>query len=96
LASSLQPKTKNKGITIHQASPPSSSEKTVRVPLKNIEGDAAYAATMYIGSAGHQANLIFDTGSEFLAVTSNFCDDSTAGAFNFKKFNPASKQYEVR
>ena len=32
------------------------------------------------------ARVVFDTGSEYLAITSVLCDDETAGNFKFKKY----------
>ena len=73
------------------------NQKTVKVYLKNIDGDAVYAAEMNLGSPISQTvNLIFDTGSEFLAVTSNFCDDDTASGYNFKRYNPINFKFESR
>lgn len=36
------------------------------------------------------ARVVFDTGSEYLAITSVLCDDETAGNYKFKKYDPLS------
>jgi hypothetical protein len=44
-----------------------------------------------LGSPESQpANVIFDTGSEFLIVTSVLCNDRTAAKYKFKKLDPFS------
>ena len=40
--------------------------------------------------------MVFDTGSEYLAVTSSLCDDKTSGNFKFKKFDPLSGSFVQR
>ena len=58
------------------------------------KNDAVYMGTVYLGSPATQAaNVVFDTGSEYLAVTSALCDDRTSGNFKFKKFDPDSQAY---
>lgn len=53
--------------------------------------------TVYIGSPDSQpANVVFDTGSEYLAVTSALCDDRTSGNFKFKKYDPNSSSFVER
>ena len=53
--------------------------------------------TVYLGSPESQpANVVFDTGSEYLAVTSSLCDDRTAGNFKFKKYDPNAQQFVKR
>jgi len=53
--------------------------------------------TVYIGSPESQpANVVFDTGSEYLAVTSALCDDKTSGNFKFKKYDPNSSSFVER
>lgn len=47
----------------------------VKVPLKNVQEDAEFAGTFYLGE-GQPARLVFDTGSEYLAVTSSLCGKS--------------------
>ena len=46
--------------------------------LKNEDG-AGYVGTIYLGSDETAANVLFDTGSDFLAVTSDLCLDSKLG-----------------
>lgn len=65
---------------------------TFRIDLKNIENDSVFAGPIYVGSPTSQpSSVILDTGSEYLVVTSNLCDDSTSGKYRFKKFNPDTK-----
>jgi len=53
--------------------------------------------TVYLGSPESQpANVVFDTGSEYLAVTSSLCDDRTSGSFKFKKYDPGAQQFVDR
>jgi hypothetical protein len=53
--------------------------------------------TVYLGTPTSQpANVVFDTGSEYLAVTSALCDDSTSGNFKFKKFDASSNSFVER
>jgi hypothetical protein len=42
------------------------------------------------------AKVVFDTGSEYLAVTSTLCDDKTSGNYKFKKFDPLSGSFVQR
>ena len=42
------------------------------------------------------AKVVFDTGSEYLAVTSALCDDKTSGNFKFKKYDPLSGSFVQR
>ena len=47
-------------------------------------GDVSYSGFLYIGSPiSMPARVVFDTGSSFLAVTSNFCEDSKNDEFYF-------------
>ncbi len=62
-------------------------EIKLQVPLES-RNDAVYMGTVYLGTQNSQpANVVFDTGSEYLAVTSSLCDDDTSGNFKFKKFS---------
>jgi hypothetical protein len=66
----------------------------LQVPL-NSRNDAVYLGTVYMGSPVSQpAKVVFDTGSEYLAITSVLCDDATAGNFKFKKYNALSGGFE--
>lgn len=49
-----------------------------RVELKNDEGEG-YVGTIYIGSEEKPVNVLFDTGSDFLAITSDLCLDPKLG-----------------
>jgi hypothetical protein len=40
--------------------------------------------------------VVFDTGSEYLAITSVLCDDTTSGNFKFKKYDPLSGGFVQR
>ena len=69
-------------------------ELKLQVPLTNM-GDAIYQGVVYIGSPESQpARLIFDTGSEYLIVTSILCDDEKAGAYRFKKLDPITGGFQ--
>jgi hypothetical protein len=60
---------------------------SLKVPLESVN-DALFVGTIYIGSPLSQpARVVFDTGSEYLAVTSALCDDSTAGNYKFKVYD---------
>jgi hypothetical protein len=53
--------------------------------------------TVYMGSPKSQpAKVVFDTGSEYLAVTSSLCDDKLSGNFKFKKYDPLSGSFIQR
>lgn len=67
------------------------------MPLES-RGDALYLGTIYIGSPNSQpAKLVFDTGSEFLAVTSTLCsDETTPEKYRFKKYDPLIKDFIKR
>jgi len=50
-----------------------------------------------MGSPSSQpARVVFDTGSEYLAITSVLCDDETAGNYKFKKYDPLSGGFVSR
>jgi hypothetical protein len=40
--------------------------------------DSLYVGHLSIGTPAQPVKVAFDTGSEFLTVTSSFCDDNTA------------------
>jgi len=62
-------------------------ELSLKVPLESIN-DALFVGTIYLGSLESQpAKVVFDTGSEYLAVTSALCDDRTAGNYKFKVYD---------
>ena len=66
---------------------------SLKVPLEN-KGDAVYVGTLYLGSPKSQpAKVIFDTGSEYLGVTSALCDDKTAGNYKFKVYDQAHNDF---
>lgn len=69
----------------------------LQVPLQS-RGDALYLGTVYIGSPNSQpAKVVFDTGSEYLAVTSTLCsDETTPQNFKFKKYDPLMKDFVKR
>lgn len=53
--------------------------------------------TVFLGTPVSQpANVVFDTGSEYLAVTSALCDDETAGQYKFKKFDANTQSFVER
>jgi len=63
------------------------------VPL-DFQNDALYVGTIYVGTPQSQpAKVVFDTGSEYLAITSALCDDSTAGNYKFKVYDAASNGF---
>ena len=49
-----------------------------RVDLTNEDG-AGYVGTIFLGSEDQPAKVLFDTGSDFLAVTSDLCLDASLG-----------------
>jgi len=59
-------------------SKPSFSGKGFRVDLTNEDG-AGYVGTIFLGSNETPARVLFDTGSDFLAVTSDLCLNATLG-----------------
>ena len=68
----------------------------MQVPLDS-KNDAVYVGTLYIGSPVSQpATVVFDTGSEYLAFSSVLCDDSKAGNFSFKKYDPIQGGFTQR
>lgn len=72
------------------------TDESLQVPLSS-RNDAVYMGTIYMGSPVSQATrVVFDTGSEYLAVTSSLCDDNTSGNFKFKKYDPISGSFVQR
>lgn len=65
-------------------------EIRLRVNLES-QDDALYVGTVFLGAPHSMpARVIFDTGSEYLAVTGALCNDKTAGeyhVFNDDKFS---------
>jgi len=58
-------------------------EVKLRVNLES-QDDALYVGTMFLGAPhSMQARVIFDTGSEHLAVTGALCNNQTAGKYRF-------------
>ena len=49
-----------------------------KVALKNEDGDG-YVGTIYLGSEEKPVSVLFDTGSDYLAITSDLCDDPKLG-----------------
>ena len=71
-------------------------ELQLQVPL-NSRNDAVYLGTVHMGAPVSQpARVVFDTGSEYLAITSVLCDDQTAGNYHFKKYDPLSGGFVSR
>lgn len=72
------------------------SDLQLQVPLVS-KNDAVYMGTVYMGTPVSQpAHVVFDTGSEYLTITSALCDDAAAGNFHFKKWDPVSKAFTPR
>lgn len=66
-------------------------ETRLRVNLDS-QDDALYVGTLYMGAPhGQPARVIFDTGSEHLAVTGALCNNKTAGEYHFSRDNQFSK-----
>lgn len=64
-------------------------DQSLKVPLENLN-DALYVGTIYLGFPKSQpARVIFDTGSEYLGVTSSLCDDKESGNFKFRVYDEA-------
>lgn len=60
----------------------------LRVELESL-GDALYLGKLNLGSPNSQpVTVAFDTGSEFLVVTSVLCEDETSPKrYHFKKMD---------
>ena len=66
-------------------------ETQLRVNLDS-QDDALYVGTLYMGAPhGMPARVIFDTGSEHLAITGALCNNKTAGDYRFSKESAFSK-----
>ena len=73
---------------------PSFSNKGFRVELDNEDG-AGYVGTIFLGSQEQPARVLFDTGSDYMAVTSSLCSDPKLGKpeIDEAKFDPVSLSY---
>lgn len=81
---------------VAEASIDNKDDLQLQVPLHS-RNDAVYMGTVYMGSPKSQpAKVVFDTGSEYLAITSVLCDDATSGNFKFKKYDPLSGGFVQR
>ena len=70
-------------------------EKRLRVSLETAD-DALYVGTLYVGAPHSQpVKVIFDTGSEHLAITSALCNNQTAGNYHFSQESEFSKALEL-
>jgi len=68
-------------------------EQSLQVPLES-RGDAVYVGTIYLGAPKTQpVRVVFDTGSEYLAITSSLCDDKMAGNYKFKVYDSAHNDF---
>jgi len=70
--------------SIRAAAPASgaAAPKTLRIPITNIYDETDYSATIRIGSNGTPANVILDTGSSTLAVSSAVYNPATDSDMN--------------
>ena len=60
-------------------------DKKLRVNLES-EDDALFVGTLYVGAPHSQpVKVIFDTGSEHLAITSALCNNKSAGNYHIYK-----------
>lgn len=76
------------GITDNKAS-------GFRVDLTNEDG-AGYVGTIYMGSEQTPIKVLFDTGSDFLAITSDLCLNATLGKQELAEavFDPVTLTYK--
>jgi hypothetical protein len=66
-------------------------EIRLRVNLDS-QDDALYVGTVYLGAPHSMpARVIFDTGSEHLAVTGALCNDKSAGEYHVYNDNSYTK-----
>ena len=77
--------------TIENSSP---FEAGFRVELSNDEG-AGYVGNIYVGSNETPVKVLFDTGSDFLAITSSLCNDDKLGVKEIDEpvFDPVKFAY---
>ena len=53
------------------------AKNMIKVPLINVLEDAEFAGKVYMGGPKSQpVTLVFDTGSEYLTVTSSLCAEN--------------------
>lgn len=73
---------------------PELSSAGFRVELTNDEGEG-YVGTIYVGSEEKPIKVLFDTGSDFLAITSDLCMDPKLGKVveDVPVFNTTSLSY---
>jgi len=70
-------------------------EKKLRVNLES-EDDALFVGTLYVGAPHSQpVKVIFDTGSEHLAITSALCNNHSAGNYHFARESKFSKTMQL-
>lgn len=70
-------------------------EKKLRVNLES-EDDALFVGTLYVGAPHSQpVKVIFDTGSEHLAITSALCNNKSAGNYHFARESKFSKTMQL-
>ena len=70
-------------------------EKRLRVNLES-QDDALYVGTLYVGAPNSQpVRVIFDTGSEHLAITSALCSNKLQGKYHFSEEDKFSKKREL-
>lgn len=63
-----------------QAAAASQGEHTLRIDLSSNE-DSLYVGSLYLGTPSQPVKVIFDTGSEHLAVSSDLCSGCKSKAF---------------
>lgn len=71
------------------------SSEGFRVDLTNEDG-AGYVGTIFMGSNESPVKVLFDTGSDFLAITSDLCLDPKLGKQEEAKavFDPVNQVYK--
>jgi len=80
---------------------------TIRVNLNDVNNDGVYSGQLFVGNPSQPATVIFDTGSEYLGVTSDLCKTQENGvascpsqAYNSKnskdsKLSENSKSFKI-